>query len=590
MTKRLFLSLTNMSKKRALNQKSKPVKGSEIVVEALVREGVELLFALPGGTSMEIHQALTNVEIKQRPRVILPRHEQGAVFAAEGYAKATGKVGVALATSGPGATNLITGIADAKMDSVPIVLITGQVPKGMIGKDAFQETDVVGITRPITKHNQLVQHVEDIPRAIKEAFYVASTGRPGPVLVDIPKDVQRSECVPEWTNEVNLRSYRPYIEAGNRELEQIADAVRKSSKPIIYAGNGIICANASEQLREFAEKTGIPVVMTVLGLGAFPGNHPLCFDMLGMHGAVYANYATNHADLLLALGVRFDDRVTGKVEEFAKHGTIVHVDIDASEINKIKTAHIPVTSDVGFVIEQLNKMDLGEGNYEKWIEELTQVKTEKPFQYQDDGKQIMPQYVLELLYEKTQGRAIVTTGVGQHQMWAAQYFKFLYPRTLLTSAGLGAMGFGFPAAMGAKLGCPDWQVIDIDGDGSFVMNVQELATAYAEEIPVKALIINNQHLGMVVQWEDRFYSSNRAHTFIGDPRNPKAVYPDFVTIAQGFGLPARRISEREEVSEALDEMLACKTAYVLDVVIPYTEHVLPMIPSGHTFADTIYEA
>ncbi|MCZ6876620.1 MAG: biosynthetic-type acetolactate synthase large subunit [Acidobacteria bacterium] len=568
---------------------SQELKGSEIVVEALIREGVEVIFGYPGGASMEIHQALTRVDPKHKLRVVLPRHEQGAIFGAEGYAKATGKVGVALATSGPGATNLITGIADAKMDSVPIVAITGQVPQAMIGKDAFQETDVVGISRPITKHNYLVQRVEEIPHIIKEAFYIASTGRPGPVLIDIPKDVQQSKTVPEWPSEIHMKNYRPFIEARRRELEQIAEAIRDADKPVIYAGNGTICSNASEELLQFVEKTGIPIVMTVLGLGAFPSNHPLCFDMLGMHGAVYANYAVNHADLLLALGVRFDDRVTGKVSEFAKHGTIVHVDIDASEINKIKHAHIPVTSDVRYLLQQLNKMDLGPGEYAKWVEELEEVKRQKPFHYQDDKKRIMPQYVLELLSEKTQGKVIITTGVGQHQMWAAQYFKFLYPRTLLTSAGLGAMGFGFPAALGAKLGRPDWEVIDIDGDGSFLMNIQELATACVEDIPVKALILNNQHLGMVMQWEDRFYSSNRAHTFIGDPRNREKIYPDFVAIAKGFDLPGRRITAREEVSDALDEMLASDRPYVLDVVIPYQEHVLPMIPTGHTFADTIYE-
>ena len=565
------------------------MKGSDITVEALLREGVEVIFGYPGGASMEIHQALTRMSAKRNLRVILPRHEQGGVFAAEGYAKATGKVGVVLATSGPGATNLITGIADAKMDSVPIVAITGQVPHALIGKDAFQETDVVGVSRPITKHNYLVQRPEDLPGVIKEAFYIASTGRPGPVLVDIPKNVQQSECVPEWPSKAEVRSYVPYFEASTQELKQIAEAIGKAKKPVIYAGNGTICANASEELRHFVEKTGIPIVMTVLGLGTFPANHPLCFDMLGMHGAFYANYAANHADLLLAFGVRFDDRVTGKVEEFAKHGTIVHVDIDASEINKIKEAHIPVTSDVGYVLRQLNKMDLGSGGYAGWVKELNEVKKQKPFRYADDGKEILPQYVLEQLSEKTKGRAIITTGVGQHQMWAAQYFYFIYPRTLLTSAGLGAMGFGFPAAMGAKLGCPDWEVIDIDGDGSFVMNIQELATAHVENIPVKALILNNQHLGMVVQWEDRFYASNRGHTFIGDPKDPEGIYPDFVTIAKGFGIKGRRIKEKRQVSKALDEMLAAKEPYVLDVVVPFTEHVLPMIPSGRTFADTIYD-
>lgn len=576
-----------MATKIAVEKATRAMKGSEIVVEGLVREGVEVVFGYPGGASMEIHQALTKAG--SRLRVVLPRHEQGGIFAAEGYAKATGKVGVALATSGPGATNLVTGLADAKMDSVPIVAITGQVPQAMIGKDAFQETDVVGISRPITKHNYLVQNIEELPRIIREAFYIASTGRPGPVLIDIPKNVQQAEYVPEWPSEVQLRSYRPYVEAGVRELQQIVEAIRHARRPMIYAGNGVICANASEALHEFVEKTGIPIVMTVLGLGAFPANHPLCFDMLGMHGAVYANYAVNHADLLLALGVRFDDRVTGKVEEFAKHGKIVHVDIDASEINKIKSAQIPVTSDIRFVLEQLNKMDLPRNDYTDWVEELSRVKREKPFRFKEDGDKIMPQHVIQLLSEKTQGKAIITTGVGQHQMWAAQYFKFIHPRTLLTSAGLGAMGFGYPAALGAKLALPDWEVIDIDGDGSFVMNIQELATAWAEQIPVKAVILNNQHLGMVVQWEDRFYGANRAHTFIGDPQDPNRIYPDFIRICEGFGVRARRITQKGEVSEALDEMLQSKEPYVLDVIVPYTEHVLPMIPTGRTFADTIYD-
>ena len=581
--------MASSSVSRSVPSRVQELQGSDILAEALVRENVEVIFGYPGGASMEIHQALTRFGVQDKIRVILPRHEQGGIFMAEGYAKATGRVGVALATSGPGATNLVTGIADAKMDSVPIVAVTGQVPQTMIGKDAFQETDIVGITRPITKHNYLVQHVSDLPRIVKEAFYVASSGRPGPVLIDIPKDVQQSRAKPKWPSLVDLRSYRPEIKARDRELGQIARAIRRSRRPIIYAGNGIICSNASAELRRFVEKTGIPAVMTVLGLGSFPAGHPLCFDMLGMHGAVYANYAVNNADLLLAFGVRFDDRVTGKAEEFAKHGTIVHVDIDSSEINKIKPAQVPVTGDVHDLLRRLNQMDLGKADYSGWLWNLMEVKRSKPFRYRQDGDQIMPQYVLDLLSRKTRGKAILTTGVGQHQMWAAQYFKFVYPRTLLTSAGLGAMGFGFPAALGAKLGRPDWQVIDVDGDGSFVMNIQELATAYAEEIAVKALILNNQHLGMVVQWEDRFYASNRGHTFIGDPRDPKNIYPDFVRLAEGFGIPGRRITRREEVSDALDEMLASETAYVLDVVIPYTEHVLPMIPSGHTFADTIYD-
>jgi acetolactate synthase-1/2/3 large subunit len=586
----------------AATEQQPTMRGADLVIKCLENQGVEVVFAYPGGASMELHQSLTR---SKKIRTILPRHEQGEVFAAEGYARASGKVGVCLATSGPGATNLMTGIADAWMDSVPVVAITGQVPRPMIGRGAFQETDVFGMTLSVVKHSYLVMNVEDIPHVIQEAFYIASTGRPGPVLVDIPKDVQQSTCKPVFPDKIHLRGYNPDKKISDIAVQEIAGLIEKSERPIIYCGGGIITANASEELRAFAIKTNIPVATTIMGIGCFPQDHPLSLRWLGMHGTVYANYAVDQSDLLLALGVRFDDRVTGKVSEFAKHGTIVHIDIDPSEINKNKVAHLPVVSDIKYALQQLNKAVQGK-KFEAWHKQINAWREQYPFRYKvteevlksqyvreflggDVNEIIMPQHVIELLYELTHGDAILTTGVGQHQMWAGQYYPFTEPRTFLTSAGLGAMGFGYPAALGAKVARPDKEVIDIDGDGSFVMNIQELATAHIERIAAKALIINNQHLGMVVQWEDRFYQSNRGHTYLGDPQNPHQIYPDFVAIAKGFNVPAERAVKKSQLRPALERMLAAKEAYLLDVIVPYTEHVLPMIPAGRTVKDIIIE-
>lgn len=578
------------------------MRGADIVIKCLENEGVEVVFGYPGGASMELHQSLTR---SKKIRTILPRHEQGEAFAAEGYARASGKPGVCLATSGPGATNLVTGIADAFLDSVPVIAITGQVPRPMIGKGAFQETDVFGLAVPIVKHSYLVMNVEDIPRIIKEAFYIATTGRPGPVWIDIPKDVQQSSCRPVFLDSVSIRGYNPDKRISPIAVNEIAGLIEKSERPVIYCGGGIISSNSSAELLEFAEKTNIPVTTTLMGIGAIPSEHPLSLRWLGMHGTVYANYAVDQADLLLALGVRFDDRVTGKVSEFAKHGTIVHIDVDPSEINKNKVAHLPVVSDIKYALQQLNKVVKGK-EFKQWHAQIAEWKRKYPFRYRvtdevlksqyvreflkgDVNEIIMPQYVIELICEMTDGEAIITTGVGQHQMWAGQYYKVKHPRTFITSAGLGAMGFGYPAALGAKVACPDKQVIDIDGDGSFVMNIQELATAHIERIAAKAVVLNNQHLGMVVQWEDRFYQSNRGHTYLGDPQNPHQVYPDFVAIAQGFNVPAERVVRKSQLRPALERMLASAEPYVLDVIVPYTEHVLPMIPSGKTVRDIIME-
>ncbi len=571
------------------------MNGAEILVAAMEREGVEVIFAYPGGASMPIHQALTR---STKIRTILPRHEQGGSFAAEGYARATGKAGVCMATSGPGATNLVTGIADAFMDSIPLVAITGQVPQEMIGKGAFQETDVFGMTLPLVKHSYLVMDIHEIPRVVKEAFYIAQTGRPGPVLIDIPKNIQNQVAQPIFPSELALRGYQLPPKADPVALNEIIGLIKSAKRPMIYAGGGIISGNASDELLEFAERSQIPVATTLMGIGGFPEGHPLSLKWLGMHGTVYANCAVNESDLLLALGVRFDDRVTGKVEKFAEHGTIVHVDIDFSELNKNKVVKLPVLSDIKYALGELNRL-LAAGGYQRvskqfnlfpdWLEKIYQWKERYPLDFKDTDEAILPQHVIRLLHELTNGEAIIATGVGQHQMWAGQYYDFTHPRQFLTSAGLGAMGFGFPASLGAKVAFPDRQVIDIDGDGSFLMNVQELACAHVEGIAAKVIIINNQHLGMVVQWEDRFYNSNRGHTFLGDPRDRERIYPDYVELCRGFGVKCERVIEKKDLRGALQRMLDSDECYVLDVMTPFTEHVMPMIPSGKTYRDIIID-
>jgi acetolactate synthase-1/2/3 large subunit len=576
-----------------------PMSGADILVQALIRNGVENVFAYPGGASMPIHQSLTKVT--DQIRTILPRHEQGGGFMAHGYARTTGKVGVCMATSGPGATNFVTILADAKMDSVPIIAITGQVSTPVIGTDAFQETPIIEVCRGITKHHYLITRTEDIIRVVKEAFYLATSGRPGPIIIDLPKDVQLREIVPEWDVEMNLPGYKPEREINKADLERIIEEIRRSKKPIIYGGGGINLSGAAPALKEFAEQAGIPVALTLHGLGGFPADHYLCLQMLGMHGTVYSNYAVNDADLLLAFGVRFDDRVTGKLSEFAKHGRIVHIDIDPSELNKNKTAHIGIHGDLRKAVEGLNVLlkeeknaDLiGGGRYPDWMRQIDQWREQEPLRFEDRDDAILPQYAIrrtsEILRKKgLLDDAIVTTGVGQHQMWSAQYFPVSKSRHWVTSGGLGTMGFGLPAAMGAKVAHPESVVIDIDGDGSFMMNVQELACAYVEKIPAKVLLLNNQHLGMVVQWEDRFHDGNRAQTYLGAGHDQPA-YPDFDTIAKGFGVKGRTVSSKKDLDAALEEMIDSKEAFLLNVMVPYQEHVLPMIPAGRTVKDIIKE-
>ncbi len=585
--------LPSRTVKKPANERGRVMNGAEILVECLEREGVDVIFAYPGGASMPIHQALTK---SKKMRVVLPRHEQGGVFAAEGYARATGRAGVCMATSGPGATNLLTGIADAWMDSTPMVAITGQVPQDMIGRGAFQETDVFGMTLPVVKHSYLVWDIKEIPRIVKEAFYIAESGRPGPVLIDIPKNIQNATTQPIFPQSITLRGYNPNKRADDLALQEMLGLIAEAKNPVIYCGGGVITANASKELTEFAERTQIPVTTTLMGIGGFPQNHPLSLHWLGMHGTVFANNAANEADLLLAIGVRFDDRVTGKVEKFCEHGTIVHMDIDNSELNKNKHVRLPILTDVKYALGRLNgilekmghkKVSKGYSRYPEWYSKIASWKKDFPLSYKDTEDAIQPQHVIELLHKMTNGDAIITTGVGQHQMWAAQYYKFSEPRRLITSAGLGSMGFGYPAAMGAKIACPDKQVVDIDGDGSFLMNVQELATAHIEGIAAKAIILNNQHLGMVVQWEDRFHGGNRGHTFLGDPKDLKRIYPDYVQICKGFGVTCERVIHKKDLPAALKRMLDSKEVYVLDVQTPYTEHVLPMIPTGKTYKDII---
>lgn len=572
--------------------------GADILIQSLVNHGVEVIFAYPGGASMPMHQALTR--FKDRLRTVLPRHEQGGGFAAQGYARATGKPGVCMATSGPGATNLVTCIADAKLDSIPLIAITGQVGTRVIGTDAFQETPIVEVCRGITKHHYLVTDVNDVPRVVREAFHIATTGRPGPVLIDMPKDMQMSLCTPDYDAPLHLPGYHvDDRKARPQQIAQVAAAIKRAKRPVIYAGGGVISGGASDELREFVRKTGIPVAMTVMGLGAFPNEDQLSLDMLGMHGSVYANYAVDQADLLLAFGVRFDDRVTGKVAEFAKHGFIVHIDIDPSELNKNKEAHIPIVSDIKYALAELNKVVEKPEDLSVWYTQIAAWKKADPFGYDKDSKGILSQHAIAELSRLTKDLdPVITVGVGQHQMWTAQHYKFQSPRSFLSSSGLGTMGFGLPAAMGAKAAFPDRLVIDIDGDGSFLMNIQELATCFCEKLPVKVLLLNNQHLGMVVQWEDRFHQSNRAHTYLGPIDDPEATgqgdghgpakrYPDFVEIAKGFGCGARYVKDKSHLVDALQEMIDYDGPYVLDVEVPYQEHVLPMIPSGKTVKDLI---
>lgn len=570
------------------------IRGADLFVRCLERQGVDVVFAYPGGASIELHQALV------RPtsiRTVLPRHEQGCGFMAHGYARATGKPGVCMATSGPGATNLVTCIADAFMDSIPMIAITGQVFQKFIGKSAFQETDVFGMTLPIVKHSYLVLRAEDLPRIVREAFHIATTGRPGPVLIDIPKDVQQTVLASvNLDAPMDIPGYRPLPMAPDNELMQVLEMLGESRRPVLYTGGGIISADAHAGLMAFAELTGAPVATTLMGLGGFPEDHPQSLRWFGMHGTVAGNWAVCESDLLIALGARFDDRITGKIEKFAPEAKVIHIDIDKSEHQKNKVVDLPIESDVRYALERLVQL-ASEHGFERpdlstWQARVDGWRKEFPFEF-EDSPHITSQEAIHVLYEESKGEAIITTGVGQHQMWAAQFYRFNRNRSFLSSLGLGTMGFGLPAALGAKVACPDRLVVDIDGDGSFTMNVQELATAVRENIPVKILLLDNQHLGMVVQWEDILYQGVRGQTVlcdpnnIGSPDNPDALYPDWVKIGEGFGVKSRRVIHKAELREAVREMIAHDGPYLLNVIVPFTEHVMPFIPQGASAKDIL---
>lgn len=549
--------------------------GSEILIEGLKREGVEVIFGYPGGSVLPLCDHLFNCGL----RFILVRHEQGAAHAADGYARASGKVGVCMATSGPGSTNLVTGIATAYMDSIPIVAITGQVATHLIGNDAFQEVDTTGITRPITKHNYLVKNVAELPRVIREAFHIASTGRPGPVLIDLPVDVQRAEGKADFPEKVELRSYRPTYHGHPLQLQKAATLICQAQRPVILAGGGVILSNASERLQAFVEKTGIPVAFTLMGLGSLPSDHRLSLGMLGMHGTRYANYAVMEADLLIAMGCRFDDRVTGKLDKFAPSARVIHIDIDPAAISKNVRVDIPIVGDVknvlGKLIEMVEPLSL-----EKWHKEINQWKERYPVVYEPDG--LKPQMVIETISHLTRGQAIICTEVGQNQMWTAQFYRFKKPRTLITSGGLGTMGFGFPAAIGAQVANPEATVIDIAGDGSIQMNIQELATAVSNHLPVKVIILNNCCLGMVRQWQQLFYRRRYAFTCL------QGAQPDFVKLAEAYGALGLRVKSPDQLESVLKQALAEKRRPVLvDCQVEQEENVFPMVPAGASLDEMI---
>lgn len=554
------------------------LNGSEIFVESLKREGVKMLFGIPGGVVLNLFDVLHRQE---DVKVFLTRHEQGAAHMAEGYAKATGKAGVVLVTSGPGMTNIVTGLADAFMDSVPLVAFTGQVPTSLIGNDAFQEADNIGISRPCTKHNVLVRDVADLAETVKEAFYIATTGRPGPVLVDIPKDVSTNTADFKYPEKVNLRGYHPKVDGNRHQIRQAADAILKAHRPVMYVGGGAIFSGAAAEVRELAELTQIPVTMTVMGLGAFPGIHPLCMGMLGMHGTYCANMAMHEADLLIAVGARFDDRVTGKVSEFSPKARVVHIDIDPTSIRKNIHAHVPIVGDVRTVLRELvatlRSMDGNPGSVSAqrtpWLERVSAWQREHPLSYERDSKVTKPQYVIEKAYELTKHKAIVVTDVGQHQMWAAQYFRGSTQRTWLTSGGLGTMGFGFPAALGAQCAYPGKTVLCITSEGSFQMNLQELAVAAIYKLPVKVVLLNNQFHGMVRQWQDLFYEGRYASSDLG-------TLPDFAKLASAYGILGLNSSGPADVEAVLREGFKHKGPVIMNFQVDRFENCYPMIPAG----------
>ena len=563
--------------------------GARIFLECLKREGVDVVFGLPGGAVLPVYDALYDFP---GLRHILVRQEAAAGHAAEGYARTTGKVGVALVTSGPAATNLVTALQDAYMDSIPIVAFTGQVPTHLIGNDAFQEADNVGITRSCTKHNFLVKDGRDLGQTIKEAFYIAATGRPGPVHVDLPKDVLVKEWPFEYPEKIHLRSYNPTYDGHPGQIKKAARAILRAKRPVLYVGGGVISSDASEEVRRLAELTQIPVTTTLMGLGAFPSEHPLSLEMLGMHGTYYANMAVHHSDCLIAVGARFDDRVTGKVEMFAPNAEIIHIDIDPSSISKNIQVHIPIVGDCRRVLARLIKELEGETREgvpslarearKQWAEQIGRWKAEFPLRYDWDDEAIKPQYVIQEISNLTRGEALIVTGVGQHQMWAAQYYRFKHPRAWCTSGGLGTMGYGLPTAMGVQAAHPDKLVVNIDGDGSFVMNSQELATVYESRLPVKTVIINNGYHGMVRQWQEIIYKERYCSIDL-------SASPDFVKLAEAYGCVGIRATKPSEVVPALEKAFSTPGPVVVDMMVDREENVFPMVPAGGANKDMILE-
>ena len=550
--------------------------GAQILLESLKKEGVDVLFGYPGGAVIDIYDELPrHPELKH----VLVRHEQGAVHAADGYARASGKVGCCLVTSGPGATNTVTGIATAYCDSIPLVVFTGQVPTQLIGNDAFQEVDIVGITRPCTKHNFLVKDVRNLAKTIRQAFYLARSGRPGPVLVDLPKVVMQARTEFVWPEDIFMRSYNPTYKPNLNQLRRTAEELARARKPVILAGGGVIMADASEVLCELAHELDIPVATTLMGLGAFPANGDLWLGMVGMHGTYAANMSINHADLLVCVGARFDDRVTGRLQDFASHARIVHIDIDPTSIRKNVEVDVPVVGDCRQALEGILEICRAKmadtdwsGMHADWLQTVHEWKANHPLAYTRNGH-IKPQQVIEAMYAITKGDAIIATEVGQNQMWAAQFYTFTKPRTLLTSGGLGTMGYGFPAAIGAQFAFPDKLVINVAGDGSIQMNIQELATVVQNKLPVKVVILNNGHLGMVRQWQELFYNRNYSHT------NMEAQ-PDFVKLAEAYGAEGYRISKPEELEDVLRKALTSPNPAFIDVMVEREENVYPMVPAG----------
>lgn len=550
------------------------LKGAQILIKTLQSEGVDTVFGFPGGSVTDIYDELVKTDIRH----ILVRHEQGAVHAADGYARAGGRVGVCLVTSGPGATNTVSGIASAFMDSIPLVILTGQVPTHLIGNDAFQEVDIVGISRPCTKHNYLVKQVSDLARIIKEAFHIARSGRPGPVLVDLPKDVMQVTTTYKPLTDISLRSYNPNYNPNGKQLPKVVNLIKEAKRPLIFAGGGVILSNASEELTKFVKKIQAPVTTTLMGLGAFPGTNPLWLGMIGMHGTYRANMSSSACDLLIAIGVRFDDRVTGKTNTFAQQSKIVHIDIDPTSIRKNIPVTIPIVGDCRMTLQELNGLieneDLGNlhENRRPWLRQIEDWRATRPLAY-EQREVIKPQFVVEKLYEVTKGQAIITTEVGQNQMWAAQYYHFDRPNSFITSGGLGCMGFGLPAAIGAQIACPEKLVVDVAGDGSIQMNIQEMATAVQYGLPVKIAILNNGYLGMVRQWQELFYGGRYACTEMD-------YAPDFVKLAEAYGAVGLRAANIYDVESVLKEGLSSPKPVIMDFIVEKEECVYPMVPAG----------